>query len=176
MPRRRRPLPWFALREGCWYLFWYDPACGRTRRKSCRTADRSAAEEVARSFPLPSGAFKDQKVATKLPATTWQAVASRLCRRAKSSAKEKGREYSLTTGFVLDMLRRQQFKCAVTGLPLRLPQHNRDPWAPSIDQIKPGEGYREDNIRVVSMLANLAMNTWGSEPLLELVSRLSLRS
>lgn len=74
-----------------------------------------------------------------------------------------------------DMLRSQEFNCAVTGAPLRLPTKGRDPWSPSVDQIRPGGGYTRENTRIVAMIVNFAMGEWGPEPMMRLAGYLSRR-
>ncbi|WP_295403742.1 hypothetical protein [uncultured Thiocystis sp.] len=39
------------------------------------------------------------------------------------------------------------------------------PWMPSVDRIDSRLGYTPDNIRLVTVAANLAMGTWGDEVL-----------
>jgi len=62
-----------------------------------------------------------------------------------------------------------QWRCAVTGTPLSLKKVNgRMPFAPSIDRIDSAGDYTMDNVRVVCVAANLAMNVWGERPLREM--------
>jgi hypothetical protein len=37
---------------------------------------------------------------------------------------------------------------------------------PSLDQIEPGKGYTADNVRLVCVAANFAMNAWGLDTLI----------
>ena len=57
--------------------------------------------------------------------------------------------------------------CPLLGIPLVSTSDKRDPRNPSLDQIKPGEGYTPDNIWVISYRANVLK--WDSS-LLELKS------
>ena len=64
-----------------------------------------------------------------------------------------------------------KFLCAVSGVPLSRTgafAGAPDPWAPSIDRIENRHGYLKDNVRVVSLVANLAMNRWGYDVMLRL--------
>ncbi len=40
-----------------------------------------------------------------------------------------------------------------------------NPFAPSLDRIDSSKGYEEGNVRIVCLMVNLAMNTWGHGPL-----------
>ena len=79
--------------------------------------------------------------------------------------------------YVAEMMREQDYRCAVTGFPLepRRPSapgtEGTSPWQASLDRIDNDEGYCEGNVRVVCLIANLAMNRWGPEPLRTLMGR-----
>lgn len=169
MPRPRRTVPWLAERNGWWYVYWHDTVLARTKRRALKVRDQGAAELLLTQF-LRAGRSVP---ATKLPpaADPWLWMARRMCKRAKENAKAKGRPYYLTPEFVLQLLQEQRFCCAVSGVPLALPTKKRDPWAPSLDQIAPGEGYTITNVRIVCMLVNTAMNGWGELPLIELMRK-----
>lgn len=64
--------------------------------------------------------------------------------------------------------------CEVTGLPLDLsPEPGpRRPLTPSIDQIRPGMGYTEENSRLVCWIYNSAKSTWTHETLVFMASAL----
>lgn len=65
-------------------------------------------------------------------------------------------------------------RCAVSGLPFRADVigngRAKRPFAPSLDRIDPARGYQPDNVRLVCVIANFAMNAWGQEPLRELAA------
>jgi hypothetical protein len=82
----------------------------------------------------------------------------------KGNAIKKSIKFSVTFDDVVEIAERQHWKCAVTGVPLEMTPHtcgNKRPFAPSIDRIKPADGYTIGNIRVVAMAVNFAMNEWG---------------
>jgi hypothetical protein len=63
-------------------------------------------------------------------------------------------------------------RCAVSGLEFSEvvvgTGRARKPYAPSLDRIDRSRGYEPDNVRLVTAVANFAMNAWGREPLLDL--------
>lgn len=62
-------------------------------------------------------------------------------------------------------------RCAVSGLEFRNTAvgngRARHPFMPSLDQIEPGKGYTADNVRLVCVAANFAMNAWGLDTLIQ---------
>jgi hypothetical protein len=61
-------------------------------------------------------------------------------------------------------------RCAVSGLEFSSAAvgagRARHPFMPSLDQIEPGKGYTADNVRLVCVVANFAMNAWGLDTLI----------
>ena len=86
-----------------------------------------------------------------------------LCRRARSRAKDKGREFLLDPEALSLVFMHCDGKCAVTGMPLSF--HGESHSKPSIDRIDSSKGYTMDNVRITSVIANMAMNQWGERAL-----------
>jgi len=91
-----------------------------------------------------------------------------LLNTTKRRAKEKELEYSLTPDCLLKLFYKQNEKCAVTGLPFIFecnPNGEKiyTPFGPSIDRIDSKKGYTEDNIRLVCVMVNLAINMFGDK-------------
>lgn len=167
--RHRKRLPWLVSRGGVWYVYWYEN--GRTKRRSCGTHDRVEALRMA----VEKAGGRVIPPSRKLDAADpWRSMAKRMCKRARENAKVKNRAYSISPDLVLKLMSEQYHRCAVTGIDLQLPTQARDPWAPSIDQVLPGQGYTEQNVRIVSTIVNTAMNWWGEAVFLELVSKMRL--
>ena len=61
---------------------------------------------------------------------------------------------NLDDDFLLDLLNKQNRKCALTGIKLVLQKDN--PLSPSLDQIEPGKGYTKNNVQWLSWAANRA--------------------
>jgi hypothetical protein len=92
-----------------------------------------------------------------------------MCKRARENAKAKNRPYGITPQFVERLMAEQGYCCAVSGIVFDDKFSYRNPFAPSLDQIRPGAGYLPGNVRVVLVIVNTAMNGWGEEPLLRLI-------
>lgn len=102
--------------------------------------------------------------------------AFKLLARSRSNARNRrhgtGMEHSLTQADILEMLHKSQWSCSVTRVPFSMqvvgPKGQR-PFAPSIDRIDNAHGYVRTNCRMVCVVANIAMNTWGAEALLAMI-------
>jgi hypothetical protein len=92
---------------------------------------------------------------------------ARLHAKTRNNATGKARrvkEFALTQKDILEMLISQDYRCAVTGLVLSL-EHDAAggmPYSPSIDRIDSGIGYTRENVRIVCLSVNYAMNKWGT--------------
>jgi hypothetical protein len=91
--------------------------------------------------------------------------------RAERRAIESRRSFTLTPAEFLAVLARANGCCEVSGLPFD-PVADRSPFAPSLDRIECSIGYEAGNVRLVCHIANVAMNTWGIEPVLRLAEAL----
>lgn len=96
------------------------------------------------------------------------------CKRAINASQTRARDqcvpHSLTANDIDCLLVDQGWRCAVSDIPLDTPCGDRQPFSPSLDRIVPALGYVPGNVRVVCNLVNFAMNKWGEEPLMRLVS------
>lgn len=152
-----RPLPLnFRKRyENC-------PVCGRlieTSRKRKRTethvfycskscANRSLGKYGLRSLP------------------EWAITLMDECRKR---AFRKKLEFSLTTDEFRTVLFRSGWRCELSGIEFEFEQSTRRgphrPFSPSLDRIDSMKGYTIDNVRLVCLAVNIAMNTWGENVL-----------
>lgn len=83
--------------------------------------------------------------------------------------------------FIDGLLVDQQWCCAISGLPFVAPgemgrKFRKDPFGPSLDRIVPAAGYVPGNLRVVNNIVNSAMQEWGLESLLVVLSAIAERS
>ena len=79
---------------------------------------------------------------------------------AKQRAKKKGIPFNLNWVRIQERIDRGF--CEVTGLPFDL--NTPHSWAaPSIDQIKPNEGYTEENVRIILYSLNTMLGNWGED-------------
>lgn len=142
---------------------------GKRIRKTCRTNRQDRAERFLEIFKREyiSGFQTDYDD----PDRDWQEVAALACQRQEANANKRGIPFKLKPNDVYLSMRSTRFRCAVSGIPLAkrlVLGGERDPWAPSIDRIESRHGYTDDNIRVVCLAANYAMNAWGLDVLLRL--------
>lgn len=76
---------------------------------------------------------------------------------AKTRARKKGFEFSLTAEDLLYMMDSQDMKCAVSGIQMTLEASSRkkaNPFKCSIDRIDSNLGYTKDNVRLVCWAVN----------------------
>ncbi len=90
---------------------------------------------------------------------------------AERRAEEDQKPFRLTVAELAEVIERAGRYCEVSGEPLNL-SDGRGPWAPSIDRIDCDRGYEKDNIRVVCLIVNFAMNNWGEGPMMTLAEAL----
>lgn len=62
-------------------------------------------------------------------------------------AKKRGLKFNISIEFAWNLLEKQDFKCAISGLPIELSnQKNNDFSSASLDRIDSSQGYTEDNV------------------------------
>ena len=82
---------------------------------------------------------------------------SQLLYNAKTRATKKGMPFSVDSSFVSSLLKEQDYRCSVTGLPLSFSTHSRkkaNPFKASLDRIDSNGGYTTDNVRFVCWAVN----------------------
>lgn len=88
-----------------------------------------------------------------------------LCRGAERRAKDKQIPIDITKEFVKELWEKQNNKCALTKIEFQIPQERTggkaSPFAPSIDRIDCDKGYTKDNVRLVCIAINYALNEFG---------------
>lgn len=89
---------------------------------------------------------------------------SRLVTESKVRAQKKLLAFDLDKNFIFQLYEKQRNKCAITGLNFDLQKDSNfriRPWAPSVDRINSKLGYTKNNIRLVCVAVNLAINQFG---------------
>ena len=84
---------------------------------------------------------------------------------AKHRAKKRGMAFDLTEEWVFKQMERQDFKCALTGIPFLADEvgYRVRAFAPSLDRIDNAFGYTPDNVRIVVFGINAMLSDWGEE-------------
>lgn len=86
--------------------------------------------------------------------------------KTKARAKVKGIGFDLDEKEMLQRLRDQSHRCALTGLDFQPAEIARAaglkrPYSLSIDRVTPGGDYAPDNVRLVVIAVNVALLDWG---------------
>jgi hypothetical protein len=85
---------------------------------------------------------------------------------ARDRAKAANRIFDIDIDFLENMYNNQNGKCSLTGIDFTL-DRNPDkkrvymPWSPSLDRIDSSLGYTKENVRLVCVMVNLALNKFG---------------
>lgn len=85
----------------------------------------------------------------------------------RNRAKRKDYECNIDIEFMLDLLTKQNGRCAATNIPLEASAANTkmysNPWTISVDRIKNERGYTKDNVRLVTYMYNTCKGQWTEE-------------
>lgn len=80
--------------------------------------------------------------------------------------------FDIDLKYLIELWENQDGRCAISGrlFDVRKPKEFRTPRkdAPSLDRIKPSEGYTKDNVRFVCYQVNTALHSFGEEALIAL--------
>lgn len=91
--------------------------------------------------------------------------AYRLVSTARARAARDGLQFDLTRAWVARRL--AAGRCELTGLPFDMRAGKGSgpllPFSPSLDRRNPKLGYTKRNTRVVCMIANAALSSWGAK-------------
>lgn len=79
---------------------------------------------------------------------------------AEKRSRDKGRSFTLTPRDLLDLVDRANGRCEISLIQFE-PNGTRSPYAASIDRIDASKGYEKENIRLVCLAVNMALNVWG---------------
>lgn len=87
---------------------------------------------------------------------------------ARDRAKKRNLPIDIDLEFLLELYEKQNKLCAITGMEFELKRteskkERYTPFGPSIDKIDHTKGYTKDNVRLVCVMVNLSLNTFGDE-------------
>lgn len=158
---------YLVVRQGYYYVH------GTHDGKRIRAATNSSDLRSAKRFldDMSHGLTSGWRQNALDGATDWYTVATVICQRHRTHSKARGIPFEITKADVYKVMQAANFRCAVSGVAFsqKVPGSvGPDPWSPSIDRIDNHHGYVRGNIRVVSTIANMAMNRWGYDTLLRL--------
>jgi hypothetical protein len=108
-------------------------------------------------------------------------VAVMLVKNARYRAARRSLACDITVPSVLETLRSQEARCAISGIPFDLgfnlsKDFSRNPFAPSLDRIDGKKGYVQGNVRVVLAAVNYAINEWGTDAYLQICRAVAAKS
>lgn len=165
------------------YYFWDgrtthrpDVALGRDyglamqRYRDCEAGiGLKSSRAVSKALPSRrTGKRRNLKSDIWLAVPAWQRT---MYFNAERRARVAEKSFRLTPNEFLALIVNAGGKCEVTGLPFELGV-SRSPFAPSMDRKDCSKGYELGNVQIVCHIVNLAMNTWGLEPLLRVAEAL----
>ena len=110
----------------------------------------------------------DDAAFRSFPQSTWPAkidsALMQTLRSSRSRAQQRGREHSVTLDHVRALCSAQRARCALTGIKFdagTIDGTRRRPFAPSLDRIDSDAGYVAGNVRLVTLIANIARADFG---------------
>lgn len=144
-------------------LVWYlrRPGHKRVRLPPPDSAAFSDAYRLAYQglYSLPKRSTKPSAEVQRIERSVRGCIAG-----AKTRAKAKGLPFDLSLEWALRELRRQDFRCSLTGIRFHAPnsvESFRSPYSPSLDRIVPSRGYVQGNVRIVIVAVNVMLSDWG---------------
>lgn len=152
-------------RDGVWYA--RIRRNGRQIRVSTRTGDIEKAITFRRALATRvDGRYVDEPWIEQVEA--WSIDSNSWLRTAHANMRHKTKKrhwgICITFNEFVDIVKRSNGLCAITGLPMSVvpgTQKRHEPFGLSIDRIESELGYVAGNIRLVCLAVNIAMRNWG---------------
>jgi hypothetical protein len=117
---------------------YYDLISGQTKGcNSCSRIERSKnCGKYERKIGKENWKFNGHE---KISGHYWSVV--------KNRAKKRGNELSISIEYAYEILKKQNFKCAISGIDIYLPQIDNKKWTATLDRIDSAKGYIEGNVQ-----------------------------
>lgn len=97
--------------------------------------------------------------------------------RLRFQAKRRNKEFDITIDDLSDIFEKQNHKCAISDIPLILPEIHMDIYSKkcnmSIDRIDSSKGYTKDNIQWVDKDVNMAKQSLSMKEFIELCRKVA---
>lgn len=157
------------LKSGRYYLVKHDPA---TKKKVWTSLSRDFTQALRQYRLLTNAVTIAEFDGDKAPSFWLAEMAKALHEQTRKRALEADIIYTLTPELIMRLGHQTNWRCAVSGLRFRqdkLDSVRMRPFMPSIDRIECNKGYVPDNCRMVCVITNFAMGSWGEGPLRELI-------
>lgn len=143
---------------------YYFVAAVGTKRKWIRLS-RNLVEACARMAEIQSG--NAEILPPRDDGKDWLNDSFRIIlSNSRGRAKKLGIEHTLTKLDLQTIASQSRYCCAVTGMLFsneKVGHSGTRPFFPSLDRKDSKKGYTPDNCRLVTVVANYAMNAWGVE-------------
>jgi hypothetical protein len=99
-------------------------------------------------------------------------MAQMLLRKTQQGSHKNGFEHDLDVGYVQELLTKQNYRCALSGLELDHVCGDGKLRLASVDRIDSTKGYIKGNVQIVLLALNKAKGTSGNNEFRELLSEL----
>lgn len=99
-----------------------------------------------------------------IPRKNYKELSARYWNDIKHGAKMRNLEFSLSKEFVYDLLEKQNFKCALSGINIKLSKSR----TASLDRIDSTKGYIENNIQWVHSWVNIMKGAMSNEEFMKI--------
>lgn len=95
--------------------------------------------------------------------------------KVMSNARKRGIEFSITQDEAMEKLQNQEFKCALTGMPITLPKSSSDPerYTASMDRVNSELSYTKGNVQWVHKDINILKRDFKEPYFIELCGKVA---
>lgn len=127
--------------------------------------------EPAPTWATAYGRIDSTQQRNGMPQWAW-----RVFQRTKSKAVQRGIRWSLSAAGMARVAERAGGRCEVSGIPLMVSAAGlKGPYGPSLDRVDSAMGYAEQNVRIVCVAVNYALNSWGLDAFLPVAHAMAKR-